>query len=149
MATNENIRILILDDERQFTEELSDFFHFSTYQTFQANTVEEGMEILQKEPIDILFLDVRLPGANGIDVLRDVNTIYPKMVVVIVSAHVDMEIVNKAIQSGAFDYLRKPFRYIDMQIAVERAHKHIRMQRKLETLENQLMELTRKINAGL
>jgi DNA-binding NtrC family response regulator len=145
MAPTENLKILILDDEKQFTEELCDFFLASTFETFQANTVEEGMELLKHQEFDLLFLDVRLPGANGLDVLKEVRVEFPGMLVIIVSAHVDMEIVNQAIQAGAFDYLRKPFRYIDIQIAVERAQQNIGMHRKLLEMEEQLRNLRKEM----
>jgi DNA-binding NtrC family response regulator len=147
MEPTENLKILILDDEKQFTEELSDYFQASTFETFQANTVAEGKELLKHQEVDLLFLDVRLPGASGLDILKEVRLKYPGMLVVIVSAHVDMEIVNQAIREGAFDYLRKPFRYIDIQIAVERVQKYIGMHRKLLEMEEQLNNLKKEIQS--
>jgi DNA-binding NtrC family response regulator len=141
MTEQGKLQILILDDEKQFTEELNDFFQNSPFDSFQANTVEEGKKILRDHEIDLLFLDVRLPGVNGLDILEEVKIQYPRMEVIIVSAHVDMETVTKAIRLGAFDYLRKPFRYIDIQIAIERAQKFLQLQRKVMQLEEKLAGL--------
>ena len=135
MAKQDKIKILILDDEKQFTEELSGFFLDSDFEPFEANTVENGRKILNKYEIDLLILDVRLPGANGLDILKEVRIQYPYMEVIIVSAHGDMDTVIKAMRLGAFDYLRKPFRYIDIQIAIERTQKYLQMQRKLRQME--------------
>jgi DNA-binding NtrC family response regulator len=135
MANQEKIKILILDDEKQFTEELSGFFQSSEYESFEANTAEEGRKILAACEIDLLILDVRLPGVNGLDILKEVGVKYPAMEVIIISAHGDMDTVIKALRLGAFDYLRKPFRYIDIQIAIERTQKYIQIQRKLKQLE--------------
>ena len=135
MAKQDKIKILILDDEKQFTEELSGFFLDSDFEPFEANTVENGRKILNKYEIDLLILDVRLPGANGLDILKEVRVQYPYMEVIIVSAHGDMDTVIKAMRLGAFDYLRKPFRYIDIQIAIERTQKYLQMQRRLRQME--------------
>jgi len=135
MSGKEKIKILILDDEKQFTEELSGFFNDSEYESFEANTVPEGKKILTSHQIDLLILDVRLPGANGLDILREVKIQYPQMEVIIISAHGDMDTVIKAMRLGAFDYLRKPFRFIDIQIAIERTQKYLQMHRMLKRME--------------
>ena len=135
MAVLDKIKILILDDEKQFTEELSGFFQGSDYESFEANTAEEGKRIMQKNEIDLLILDVRLPGVNGLDILKEVKSQYPNMEVIIISAHGDMDTVIKAMRLGAFDYLRKPFRYIDIQIDIERTQKYLQLHRKLKRME--------------
>ena len=134
MAIQDKIKILILDDEKQFTEELGGFFLESEFESFEANTVEDGLKILKNNEIDLLILDVRLPGVNGLDILKDVKIQYPGVEVIVISAHGDMDTVIKAIRLGAFDYLRKPFRYIDIQIAIERTQKYLQMQRRLKPL---------------
>ena len=135
MEKKEKIKILILDDEKQFTEELSGFFNDSDYVSFEANTALEGKIILKNHEIDLLILDVRLPGVNGLDILKEVKVQYPCMEVIVISAHGDMDTVIKAMRLGAFDYLRKPFRFIDIQIAIERTRKFLQMQRKLKQME--------------
>ncbi|MEI6089170.1 MAG: sigma-54 dependent transcriptional regulator [bacterium] len=135
MLNKEKIKILILDDEKQFTEELSGFFQDSEFEAFEANTADEGRKLLRQYEIDLLILDVRLPGVNGLDILKEVKIKYPNMEVIVISAHGDMDTVIKAMRLGAFDYLRKPFRYIDIQIAIERTQKYLQMQRKLKLME--------------
>ena len=135
MEKKEKVKILILDDEKQFTEELSGFFLDSEFESFEANTASEGKKILASHEIDLLILDVRLPGVNGLDILKEVKVQYPAMEVIIISAHGDMDTVIKAMRLGAFDYLRKPFRFIDIQIAIERTQKYLQIQRKLKLME--------------
>ena len=135
MGEKDKIKILILDDEKQFTEELSGFFLDSDFESFEANTAAEGKKILNNNEIDLLILDVRLPGVNGLDILKEVKIQYPYMEVIIISAHGDMDTVIKAMRLGAFDYLRKPFRFIDIQIAIERTQKYLQLQRRLKQME--------------
>ncbi len=129
------LNVLIIDDEKRFTEELTEFLQESGFQAFEANTGAEGYSILKKQPIDLLVLDVRLPGINGLDILKDVKVKYPSMEVIIVSAHGDMDTVIKAMRQGAIDYLRKPFRHIDIRIAIERTQKFLFLQREIKLLE--------------
>lgn len=129
------LNVLIIDDEKRFTEELTEFLQESGFHAYEANTGAEGLSILKKQVIDLLVLDVRLPGVNGLDILKEVKVDYPNMEVIIVSAHGDMDTVIKAMRAGAIDYLRKPFRHIDIRIAIERTQKFLFLQRKIKQIE--------------
>jgi DNA-binding NtrC family response regulator len=130
------LNVLVLDDEKRFTEELNEFLQNSGFQTYEANTGAQGLSILKKQSIDLLILDVRLPGVNGLDILKEVKAKYPNMEVIVVSAHGDMDTVIKAMRLGAIDYLRKPFRHIDIRIAIERTEKFLLLQQKLKQMED-------------
>ena len=132
---NNKLNVLVLDDEKRFTEELTEFLQNSGFQTYEANTRAQGLSLLKKQSIDLLILDVRLPGVNGLDILKDEKVKYPNMEVIIVSAHGDMDTVIKAMRLGAIDYLRKPFRHIDIRIAIERTRKFLFLQRKIKQME--------------
>ncbi|MDD4489803.1 MAG: sigma-54 dependent transcriptional regulator [Paludibacter sp.] len=134
MENTDKIKILILDDEKEFTEELSSFFE-DEYEVYEANNIGDGRRILNEKEIDLLILDVRLPGISGLDILKEVKEQKPSIEVIVISAHGDMDTVIKALRLGAFDYLRKPFRFIDIQIAIERTQKYLQMQRKLKQME--------------
>lgn len=139
------IKVLILDDEIDFTNEISDYLKNTGFIPFSANTPEEGYAILSKYNIDLLILDVRLPGTNGLDILKNVKSLYPGIEVIMVSAHGDMDTVIDSIRLGAFDYLRKPMRYIDIQIAIERTQKYLKMQRNLAHAEEKYSLITSDI----
>ena len=135
MTITKKIKILILDDEKQFTEELFEFFQKTGFEAYEANSEIAARKILINHEIDLMILDVRLVSVNGLDILKEVKTEFPDMEVIIVSAHGDMDTVIKAMRLGAFDYLRKPFRHIDIQISIERTQKYIEMQRRLKQME--------------
>lgn len=134
-SSHDQLKVLILDDEKPFTEELHELLQSSGYKSFESNTWSQGMKILEKEKIDLFILDVRLPRVNGLDVLKEVKIKYPNIEVIIVSAHGDMDTVIKAMRLGAIDYLRKPFRHIDIRIAIERTQKFLHLQRKIVQME--------------
>ena len=129
------LKVLILDDEKPFTEELHELLQNSGFEAFESNTWAHGLAVLEKEEIDLLILDVRLSRVNGLDVLKEVKIKFPNIEVIIVSAHGDMDTVIKAMRLGAIDYLRKPFRQIDIQIAIERTQKFLQLQRKIIQIE--------------
>ena len=150
MTGQEEIRILILDDEKHFTEELAEYFIHSGYIAFECHEVSEARKLMSKSMIDLLILDVHLPGISGLDYLEEVKMNYPETEVIVVSAHGDMETVIQAMRKGAFDYLRKPFRHIDMQISLERSRKFFFLQQRLKSAQekNSLISnaLEQKIN---
>lgn len=129
------LKVLVIDDEINFTEEIEEFLHNQGYISFTANNVHRGRAILKSQDIDLLILDVRLKGVNGLDVLKEVKQTYPKIEVIIVSAHGDMDTVINALRNGAIDYLKKPFRHTDIQIAIQRTRKFLDLQRVIKNME--------------
>jgi len=134
-SKDEKLSVLILDDDLYFTEELTEFFQHKGFLAYQANSGEEGINTLNENKIDLLILDVRLPDISGLDILKQVREEHPDLEVIIISAHGDMETVISAMRLGAIDYLRKPFRHVDIQIAVERTEKFLRLNRRLSQVE--------------
>jgi len=149
MKSNSILSVLILDDEVDFTEELKEYFENAGFISYAANTVEKGFEVLSQNNIDLLILDIRLPGTNGLDVLKKVKSQYSSIEVIMVSAHGDMDTVIESIRLGAFDYMRKPLRFIDLQIAIERTQKFLYMQQKLAKIEEKNSLITKNIQASI
>ncbi len=135
LQVNSQIKVLVIDDEVNFTEEIEEFLHNQGYKSFTANNVQQGKTILKNHDIDLLILDVRLKGVNGLEVLREVKQTYPKLEVIIVSAHGDMDTVITALRNGAIDYLKKPFRHTDIQIAIQRTQRFLELQRVIKDME--------------
>jgi len=135
LRLNSQLKVLVVDDEVNFTEEIEEFLQNQGYVSFTANNVQKGRQILKNNDIDLLILDVRLKNVNGLDVLQEVKAAYPKLEVIIVSAHGDMETVITALRNGAIDYLKKPFRHTDIQIAIQRTRRFLDLQRVIRTME--------------
>jgi DNA-binding NtrC family response regulator len=129
------LNVLTIDDEIRLTEELTEFLEDSGFQAFEARTGKQGLAIIKKQPIDLLILDIRLAGENGMDILKEVKSQYPDIEVIMISAHGDMDTVIEAMRLGAIDYLRKPFRHIDLRVSIERTRKFVFLQRKLKKME--------------
>ena len=132
---NSQLNVLVIDDEINFTEEIDEFLQNQGYKSFIANNVHKGRLILKNHDIDLLILDVRLKNVSGLDILKEVKQTYPKLEVIIVSAHGDMDTVITALRNGAIDYLKKPFRHTDIQIAIQRTRKFLDLQRIIKNME--------------
>ena len=145
MAAREKIKILILDDEKHFTEELLEFFVNAGYEAYESNSVKEARKLLDKQRIDLLILDVNLPEINGLEFLIEVKEHYPEIEVIVVSGQGDMDTVILAMRNGAFDYLRKPFRHIDIQMSLERSHRFVQLQQRLKHVEEKNSLISRSL----
>ena len=131
------LRVLILDDEIDFAEELKEFLQLRDFEVYTANTPGEGFESLRRRPYDLMILDIRLPGMSGLEILKQVRKQYPSMEVIIISGHGDMDSVIQAMRDGAIDYLRKPFRHIDIQLSIERTEKYLKLYRQFKDIQDQ------------
>jgi len=131
------LKVLILDDETDFADELKEFLQLRDFEVYTANTPGEGFESLRRRPYDLMILDIRLPGMSGLDILKQVRKLYPSMEVIIISGHGDMDTVIQAMRDGAIDYLRKPFRHIDIQLSIERTEKYLKLYRQFREMQDQ------------
>ncbi len=105
----EKPRILIVDDEIEARETLGKYFNrHMECDVFEAQDGRKALEILRKENIDLMILDIKMPGISGVDVLRQAKTISLKTQAIIVSAWDSREVASEAIKEGAVDYIIKP-----------------------------------------
>jgi CheY-like chemotaxis protein len=99
--------VLIVDDEPIVRESLRDWLK-DNYQVATAETGEEAVRLIEKQDFDILIVDVRLPGKNGIEVLREVKAIKPHIKSIVITAYPSVELAVEAMKLGAVDFLIKP-----------------------------------------
>lgn len=125
------LHILILDDEKQITDNLDFFLRKKEIHTLCANLPSKAFEILRANPVDILICDIMLPEMNGLAVLSKVREEFPDIEVIMISGYGTMDTVIEALRSGAVDFIRKPFKMIDVELAIERTGKFIRLQSEL------------------
>lgn len=142
---NAQLKVLVIDDEINFTEEIEEFLQNHGYISFTANNVHKGRALLKNQDIDLLILDVRLKGISGLDILKEVKQNHPKVEVIIVSAHGDMDTVIDALRNGAIDYLKKPFRHTDIQIAIQRTRKFLDLQRVIKNMEEKTSLISKNL----
>ena len=113
--------VLILDDEPVIREVLGSVLAKAGHATREAATAAEGLARLEKEPIDLLLLDLMLPDRPGLEVLVEVRARHPEIPVVVVTAYSSVESAITAMREGAFHYIPKPFRNEEVVHVVRQA----------------------------
>jgi two-component system response regulator (stage 0 sporulation protein F) len=112
-------KILIVDDDQAVRDFLKRFLKTKGYLDIQAvKTGEEALKIIEKENINLVLLDVRLPGMDGVEVLRKIKEINKDIGVIMITAFPDEEIGKEAMELGAADYILKPFDLAYLELSV-------------------------------
>jgi len=106
--------ILIIDDEKDLCLLLADALSAKGYHVATANTKREGMICLKKAPPDLVFLDLKLPDGDGINILSKIRRLYPQTIVNIISAYGSEERREEARKKGAYSFIDKPFTESDI-----------------------------------
>jgi two-component system nitrogen regulation response regulator NtrX len=116
-------QILIVDDEANIRKSLADILQDEGFTPLVAQNGEEGLETLRKESIDIVLLDIWMPGLDGIDTLRLIRDEFPEQMVIMMSGHGTIETAVKATRLGAFDFIEKPLSLEKVLHSIEQANK--------------------------
>ena len=112
--------ILIVDDDKSIRYSLKRMME-GNYSILTAQNGEEALERVKEGPPDLILMDIKMPGRSGIDVLREIKSIDPKSLVIIMTAYGTTETAIEAMKYGAFDYILKPFPIPQMKGLVEKA----------------------------
>ena len=120
-AMNPPQRLLIVDDEAGIRFSLRGILEDEGYTVFEADNAEAGLAFLEKEHADLVFLDIWLPGMDGLAMLDRLRLQYPSLPVLMISGHGTIETAVTAIKKGAHDFIEKPLSLEKVIIAVERA----------------------------
>jgi len=111
-------RILAVDDEASVLEVLSEYFAEQGYHVETAGSGPEALARLGQARPDIVLLDVRMPGMDGLEVLKRLRTGDPALPVIMVTANEDVDLARETLKLGAFDYVSKPFDFSYLEQAV-------------------------------
>lgn len=127
--------ILIIDDETAQLNSLKSFLSRRNYSVFTAPGGKQGFDIVQKELIDLVLTDYRMPDWNGLAVLRKIKEFNPEIDVVVITAYGNIEDAVEIMKAGAYDYLTKPIDLDELENLIQR----VKEKRQL-TVENRLLK---------
>jgi two-component system response regulator PilR (NtrC family) len=130
--------IHIIDDEPIIYEVLQDILTSEGYAVEISSNGEEALEKHSSLNVDLILLDLLMPGMDGIEVLKRLKKIEPNVVVIIITAYASIESAISAMKTGAYDYIQKPFKHDELLLAVERAITHRRLQEENLRLKDEL-----------
>jgi two-component system nitrogen regulation response regulator NtrX len=120
-------RILIIDDEAEIRKSLRMILEYEGYEVLEASSGAEGLILAERETPDLVFLDVKMPGMDGLEVLQRLQTARETLPVVVISGHASKEEVASSIKRGAIDFIEKPLGSDRVLVTVKNALEHERL----------------------
>lgn len=131
----DTVNVLLVDDEEEFLETLVKRMKKRNVNATGVKSGEEALELLDQHPVDVVVLDVRMPGMDGIEALKEIKRRHPLIEVIMLTGHASVEVAVQGMELGAFDYLMKPIDIDELLYKVEDAHKNKLIQEeKLDVL---------------
>ncbi len=116
-------RILIVDDEEDFVNALAERLTIREYNVSTSLTGQDALEKVKEHKYDIVILDVKMPGTNGIDVLKEIKGIKPLTEVIMLTGNATVETAIEGMKLGAYDYLMKPCETDDLTEKINSAYR--------------------------
>lgn len=113
--------VLVIDDEEKICWAFEQFLTEEGYCPLVAQNAEEGLRQMEREEPDIILLDVRLPGMDGLDALKQIKAHNPKIIVILITAYPNAPVTIEARRLGVYDYLIKPIDLDEAQCVLESA----------------------------
>src|SRR5437660_8751547 len=121
------LNLLIVDDERSIREACREVAQSLGFTTFVADSAEHAFRLLEAQGIDGVLLDLRLPGAGGLEALRRIKERRPEAIVIVVTGYGTVQSAVQAMKTGAYDYVTKPFSVDELKLLLERVAGHLRL----------------------
>ncbi|MFP5221134.1 MAG: response regulator [Acidobacteriota bacterium] len=115
--------ILLVDDEAEFIETLGKRLTRRGLSVLLANSGQEALDLIAAQEIDVVVLDVKMPGMDGIEALQKIKALKPDLEVLMLTAHANVEVAMRGMELGAFDYLMKPVELDDLLYKIQDANK--------------------------
>jgi len=119
----EKIKILLVDDEKEFVETLSERIRMRDHKSDVALNGEEALKHMDDDLPDVVVLDLKMPGIDGMEVLRRIRKAYPDVQVIMLTGHGSDKDEKEARKLGAFEYLQKPVEIETLMKKIKKAYK--------------------------
>ena len=132
-------KILIVDDDKLLQNSLKNVLA-EKYDTLVVGRGEDALDLLRKHPVDLVLLDVRLPGQDGIETLKQIKALERELMVIMMTAYEDIKTVITSMKMGAFDYLVKPLEIDELEIIVEKALENLKLKKEVEELRKNYLK---------
>jgi len=130
------LNLLIVDDERAVRDACREVAAALGYRASAAESAEQALRMAESQNFDVAFLDLKLPGASGLEALRQLKGRRPDIEVVVMTGHGTVESAVQAMKAGAYDYMTKPFSMEQLKLLLDRISAHL----KLKTENRMLRE---------
>jgi DNA-binding NtrC family response regulator len=135
------ISILIVDDEESVRDSLYNWFIEDGYRVECAENAKKALIMLESDQFDIILADIKMPGMDGLEMLRRIKAFRKESIVIVMTAFATVDTAVKALKDGAFDYVTKPFDPDDLTHLIRNATKQISLVEENETLKKHVVSL--------
>jgi putative two-component system response regulator len=144
--------ILIVDDEETIRRLLEQKLSSQGYHCYKAGNADQALEKLRHQVIDLVILDIKMPGRSGVQVLPEIRASYPDTAVIMATAITDAGAAIQCMKQGAYDYVTKPFNLDEVALSIDRALERRRLELEnrdyQQHLERKVAEQANKIRAA-
>lgn len=138
LSRNGKAHILVVDDEPLVRRSLSEFLSLQGYCVSAADNGREALDVLRAYHADIVISDLKMPGVDGLELLKQIKGTYPNTAVIIITGYGSIENAVEAIKKGAYDYVTKPIVDSEIQIVIDRFINQRKLQEENIKLKEQL-----------
>jgi DNA-binding NtrC family response regulator len=135
------ISILIVDDEESVRDSLYNWFIEDGYRVECAENANRALSILESDSFDIILADIKMPGMDGLEMLRRIKLLKSDSIVIVMTAFATVDTAVQALKDGAFDYITKPFDPDDLSHLIRNASKQISLVEENENLKKKVVSL--------
>lgn len=140
--------VLVVDDDKDLLTAVAEWLTIQKYENRTANSADEAKTILERWTPDVVLSDIRMPGTDGIELLKYISDKYHEIPVILITGHGDIPIAVEAIQIGAYDFIEKPYNPDHLASVLARAVEKRNMARelcRLRTLVSQKNDMSEKL----
>ena len=130
-------KVLVVDDEKVIRDGCRRVLTDNNYQVLVAENGKEAMDLLEKEEIDIVLLDLKMPVMGGEEVLEQANKIYPELPIIIITGHGTIDTAVECMKKGAYDFITKPFQIDQFIMTIKRASEKTALEKKARQFEEE------------
>ncbi len=135
------VSILVVDDEESVRDSLYNWFIEDGFNVECAENAKTALSILESEQFDIILADIKMPGMDGLEMLRRIKAMRADAVIIVMTAFATVDTAVKALKDGAYDYVTKPFDPDDLTHLIRNATRQISLQEENENLRNKVISL--------
>src|SRR5437868_14463288 len=132
------LNLLIVDDERAIREVCREVAQTLGVNTVVADSAEHAYRLLDAQNIDVVLLDLKLPGAGGLEALHQIGERRPDAVIVVVTGYGTVHSAVQAMKNGAYDYVTKPFSMDELKLLLEKVSAHLQLKTANRSLREQI-----------
>jgi len=117
-------KLLIVDDQNGIRVLLMEVFNSEGYETYQASNGKLAIDIVKNEKPDLVLLDMKIPGMDGLEILKHIRKIDTEIKVIMMTAYGELDMIKEAMELGALSHFTKPFDIDELRLAVNGLFEH-------------------------